>query len=159
MHRIIVQHTTDTSDKPEDASLQRWINKALINITKPVEVTIRIVDLQEITELNQFYRQKAGPTNVLSFPFDMPDGVELDAAILGDIVICAEVVNNEAKEQNKAPEAHWAHMVIHGALHLIGYDHVTDDQANVMEALEVKLMRNLGYPNPYELGVNIKHYD
>lgn len=159
MHRVIIQHTTENSYVPEDASLQRFANKALINITKPVEVTIRIVDTAEMTTLNQTYRQKSGPTNVLSFPFDMPDGVEMEEEILGDIVICAAVVNNEAELQGKEKEAHWAHMIVHGAFHLLGYDHVTDDQAEVMEALEVKTMRGLGFGNPYAPGETIKHYD
>lgn len=111
------------------------------------EVTIRIVDEAEMTELNETYRHKSGPTNVLSFPFDAP--IELEVKLLGDIVICASVVNKEAKAQGKSSDAHWAHMVVHGILHLQGYDHIEDDEAEVMEALEINLLQQLGYTNPY----------
>ena len=101
-----------------------------------------------MTELNSQYRHKAYPTNVLSFPFDMPDIEE--TPFLGDIVICASVVNEEAIEQNKLPEAHWAHMVVHGTLHLLGYDHETEADANIMEPEETHILHRLGFANPYQ---------
>ena len=99
-------------------------------------------------ELNRMYRQKEGPTNVLSFSCDVPEGVPCQ--ILGDLVICAPVVEREALEQNKSLEAHWAHLVVHGILHLLGFDHMEDTAAEEMEALEIKILQDLGYTNPYE---------
>ena len=103
-----------------------------------------------MSELNSTYRQKNGLTNVLSFPFTMPEDVQIDIPILGDIVVCAEVVNREADEQSKPQEAHWAHMIVHGVFHLLGYDHETDKDAEIMESLETEIMQSLGYANPYE---------
>jgi probable rRNA maturation factor len=111
------------------------------------EVSLRIVDAAESAALNQRYRGKAGPTNVLSFPADLPPGVPL--AHLGDIVVCAPVVRDEAREQGKAAEAHWAHMLIHGTLHLVGYDHIAEADARRMEALESRVLADLGWPCPY----------
>ena len=102
--------------------------------------------------MNRDYRNMDKPTNVLSFEFEQPPGlVELDEELpyLGDLIICAEVVIREAREQNKALEAHWAHMIVHGALHLQGYDHIEDEEAEEMEALEIEIMQTLGYENPY----------
>ena len=100
------------------------------------------------TNFNQTYRNKSGPTNVLSFPCELPEGVPNDW--LGDLVICSAVVEREALEQGKSPAAHWAHMVVHGLLHLQGYDHVEESEAEVMEAKEIAILERLGYPNPYE---------
>ena len=111
-------------------------------------LTVRVTDEKEIAELNHRYRYKTGPTNVLSFPFDDPPGVVTD--ILGDLVICAPVVQREAADQDKAAEAHWAHMLIHGVLHLFGYDHVDPGQAEEMESLETRIITDLGYPPPYD---------
>ncbi|MCB1807111.1 MAG: rRNA maturation RNase YbeY, partial [Candidatus Competibacteraceae bacterium] len=112
------------------------------------ELTIRLVDEAESSMLNESYRHKQGPTNVLSFPFEAPIP-EIDMPLLGDIVICVPVVEHEAAEQNKPLMAHWAHLVIHGVLHLQGYDHQTETEADVMEALEVTLLDRLGFPDPY----------
>jgi len=106
------------------------------------------VEKTEITELNNTYRSKNGATNVLSFPFEHL--VELDVPLLGDIVICSEVVNDEAIEQGKSLESHWAHMVVHGCLHLCGFDHESDDQEREMETLEVAILNYLGYVDPYK---------
>mgnify|MGYP000380349495 CR=1 FL=1 len=114
----------------------------------PSEVTIRIVGTDEGQALNFQYRGRDYPTNVLSFPFEAPPGITVPLA--GDLVICAPVVAREAAEQNKTPEEHWAHMIIHGMLHLQGYDHIEDADAEVMEALEIRLLADLGYNNPYE---------
>jgi len=114
----------------------------------PTEVTIRIVDNDESRELNNQYRDKDKPTNVLSFPFEAPAGITVPLA--GDLVICAPVVEQEAREQSKDAVAHWAHMVVHGMLHLQGYDHIEDNEAEVMEALEIRLLAQLGFANPYE---------
>lgn len=119
------------------------------------EIAIRIIDEAESQALNHDYRGKDAPTNVLSFPFELPEGLpeelqaELGDGIIGDIAICASVVRQEAQQQGKASEAHWAHMVVHGVLHLLGYDHINDQDANIMEALETRILSELGYPNPY----------
>jgi probable rRNA maturation factor len=134
---------------PEQDQFQLWLNTVLSRYAQSFELTVRLVDVQEIQQLNQQYRQKDKPTNVLSFPFEVPDGIELD--LLGDLVICADVVNQEAVEQQKTANSHWAHMVIHGCLHLLGYDHITDDDAEEMESLEIILLKQLGYANPYEI--------
>jgi len=122
--------------------------------TRAGELVIRIVDEAESAELNERYRGKAGPTNVLAFPADETDipGVELgadDAVPLGDLLICAAVVAREAREQGKDPKAHWAHMVIHGCLHLTGFDHETVAEAAAMEARERELLAGLGIADPY----------
>ena len=132
---------------PDNSQFQLWINTALAKYNKPFELTIRIVNKEESQQLNHQYRHKNSPTNVLSFPFEVPDGVELD--LLGDLVICADVVVDEAQAQKKSLESHWAHMVLHGCLHLLGYDHIDDTEADEMEDLEINLMKTLGYSNPY----------
>ena len=114
---------------------------------KASELTIRVVDEAEITALNRQYRGKEGATNVLSFPYEAIPGVA--SGLLGDIVICAPVVASESVAQDKPLDAHWAHIVIHGVLHLLGYDHHQDDAAHKMEARETELLDSLGYANPY----------
>ena len=115
--------------------------------TYEAEVTVRIVDEAESNELNLTYRGKDKPTNVLSFPFEAPPGLELP--LLGDLVICRQVVEREAEEQGKPLMAHWAHMVVHGSLHLLGYDHIDDEEAEEMEQLERDIMQELGFADPY----------
>ncbi|QKJ86373.1 rRNA maturation RNase YbeY [Paramixta manurensis] len=132
---------------PAEADFQRWLEAVLPKFQAESEVTIRIVDEAESHHLNLTYRGKDKPTNVLSFPFEAPPGIELP--LLGDLVICRQVVEQEAQQQEKQPDAHWAHMVIHGSLHLLGYDHIDDDEAEEMEALETEIMLALGYSDPY----------
>lgn len=144
-----VQRASTAADLPGDAQLRTWARAALADVGGTHALTLRLVDAAESAELNQAYRHKAGPTNVLSFPFEAPPGVS--SRLLGDLVICAEVVHREAQEQGKSLSAHWAHMVVHGVLHLRGYDHLTESQATDMETLETEIMARLGYPNPYEL--------
>lgn len=141
--QIAYQH----SSTPKLQKFQQWVNAALVSYNKTFELTIRIVDNAESQQLNQQYRHKNSPTNVLSFPFEVPDGIELD--LLGDLVICADILLTEAKTQNKSIESHWAHMVIHGCLHLLGYDHIDNTEAEEMENIEINLMKTLGYNNPY----------
>lgn len=159
MHQIFIQHTTEKTAIPKTALLRKWAKAALVNHTAATEVTIRIVGIEEMTYLNTTYRHKTGPTNVLSFPFSMPKEAGIDLSILGDIVICADVVNQEAILQNKPAEAHWAHMVVHGVLHLLGYDHVKEEEAKIMEALEVEVLTKLGFPDPYRSGENVKDHE
>lgn len=123
----------------------RWIRHAL---AQDAEITVRIVGEDEGRQLNRDYRHKDYATNVLSFPADVPDEL-LDIPLLGDLVICVPVVEREAREQGKTLEAHWAHLVIHGCLHLLGYDHLEDEEAEEMEALERELLAELGHPDPY----------
>lgn len=111
------------------------------------EITIRIVDEAESHELNLTYRGKDKPTNVLSFPFEVPEGIELP--LLGDLIICRQVVEKEAQEQQISLESHWAHLAIHGTLHLLGYDHIEDAEAEEMEGLETEIMQSLGFEDPY----------
>lgn len=132
---------------PDEQAFHQWVQQALSGVRDEAELTIRIVGLDESAELNQTYRQKSGPTNVLSFPFECPPGVALP--LLGDLVICAPVVEREAAEQGKPVQAHWAHMVIHGVLHLLGHDHMDEIEAEQMEGLEIDLLASLGYANPY----------
>jgi probable rRNA maturation factor len=134
---------------PTEAQLHEWASAVLAGRREVAELSVRIVDAAQSAELNERYRQKAGPTNVLSFAFEAPAGVELP--LLGDLVICAEVVENEADEQHKTPMSHWAHMIVHGTLHLLGYDHQDDQQAAAMEAEEIKILQALGFANPYEV--------
>jgi probable rRNA maturation factor len=133
---------------PEDEDLRNWILAALGDRQQDTEISVRLVDIEEMSQLNQTYRGRQGPTNVLSFPADLP--AELELPLLGDIVICSAVVQREAEEQGKAPTAHWAHMAVHGTLHLLGYDHIEDDDAAEMEALETTILATLDYPCPYQ---------
>lgn len=140
------------SGLPEKAQFLHWADVALEGRREEAELLIRIVDAAEITELNKTYRGIDKATNVLSFPFDVPAPVESD--LLGDIIICASVVQREAGELNQSEDMHWAHMVVHGVLHLLGYDHLNDEQAEVMESLEIQILKQLGYPNPYRCNEN-----
>lgn len=132
---------------PEQELFQRWVAAAIGDQLEQAEVAIRVVDAEESRSLNLRYRQRDKATNVLAFPVDVPEYV--DQATLGDLVICRPVVEREAGDQGKQAEAHWAHMVVHGTLHLLGHDHQDPDQARAMEALEVQILGSLGYPDPY----------
>lgn len=132
---------------PDEATFLRWLQAVLPQFQAEAEVTIRLVDEAESSKLNLTYRGKDQATNVLSFPFEAPPGIELP--LLGDLIICRQVVEREAAEQQKTPEAHWAHMVVHGSLHLLGYDHIENDEAEEMESLETEIMQAMGYPDPY----------
>ena len=141
-----VDYQVPSMGLPDENILQQWAEVALLN-QADAQLGIRIVDEVESQMLNRDYRGKDKPTNVLSFPMELPE--ELDLPILGDLVICAPVVAREAEQQDKSLQAHWAHMVIHGVLHLQGYDHIADDEAEEMEALEIRLLQQLGFANPY----------
>lgn len=142
-----LQIACESSKLPSQAQFERWAQIALAARRDEAELSIRLVDIAESAELNLQYRQKHGPTNVLSFPADLPP--ELELPLLGDLAICKQVVEREAQEQGKACHDHWAHMVIHGTLHLLGYDHIDDDEADIMEALEIALLKTLNISNPY----------
>jgi probable rRNA maturation factor len=147
MAELDLQLASENAGIPSIEDFQRWVDAALAD-HDGAQLTVRVVDEDEITELNRTYRNKDKPTNVLTFPFEAPAEIEL--SLLGDIVICAKVVQDEAAEQGKPLHAHWAHMVIHGCLHLLGYDHLEDQEAESMEGLEISLLADLGYANPYE---------
>lgn len=145
---IDIDVACDASLVPSEESLRRWISAALPPVSRGFEVSLRLVDEEEIRMLNSTYRHKDYATNVLSFPADLPE--ELALPLLGDIVVCAHVVGREAQEQGKTWEAHWAHMLVHGTLHLLGYDHVEDEEALEMESLETRIITGLGFNPPYE---------
>ena len=190
--QIILQNALIESapDLPNEQSFQRWADAITSHIAKAsslstqdaqlasaqqslsdsAEITIRIIDRTESQTLNSQYRGKDKPTNVLSFPYDMPDWLlpemlndlnneenegipvsasELPTKFLGDLAICADVVSTEAREQSKVLESHWAHMVVHGILHILGYDHIEDTDAEAMEALEIQILAILNINNPY----------
>jgi probable rRNA maturation factor len=138
---------------PPMVDLRRWAMAALEGRRVRAELTIRVVGEVEGRELNRHYRGQDRPTNVLSFPFDVPPGIDPGDAIhdfLGDLVICADLVRREAQEQGKPVAAHWAHLVVHGILHLLDYDHLTDEDAAQMEGLETAILGGLGFPPPYQ---------
>ncbi len=146
--RLALQKISKNPTIPSRYYLQRWVVAALAGEKNTAEIVIRIVDNPESSKLNSTYRHKKGPTNVLSFPFEPPAGIKLP--LLGDLIICAPVVAKEAKEQKKSNLAHWAHMIIHGTLHLLGYDHIRKKDALIMEKLEIAILAKLGFPNPYK---------
>ncbi|OLQ88555.1 rRNA maturation RNase YbeY [Vibrio ponticus] len=137
----------DEAGLPSFDEIHSWLNNAISLFQQDAEVTVRIVDEAESHQLNLEYRGKDKPTNVLSFPFEAPPGIEIN--LLGDLIICRQVVEQEAIEQDKPLLAHWAHMVVHGSLHLLGYDHIEDDEAEEMESLETEIMQKMGFEDPY----------
>ncbi len=145
--RVTVQYATRAPNLPTPADFSTWAQAILRTRRGASELTIRVVDEAESAALNAQYRGKQGPTNVLSFGFEAPRGVTVP--LLGDLVICAPVVAREALAQGKPEHAHWAHLTIHGVLHLLGHDHQTPAQAQVMEAMEIAVLADLGYADPY----------
>jgi probable rRNA maturation factor len=146
---LAVGYAVPRAGLPSAASFRRWVEAALHGAKrrKPAELAIRVVDADEGRTLNRDYRGKNYATNVLSFPAELPPGVVLP--LIGDLAICAPVVLREAAEQHKSPRDHWAHMTIHGVLHLLGYDHIEDTEAEAMEALETRILARLGIADPY----------
>jgi len=145
---VEVQQASNSKTIPTKPRLSKYAEVALDGLLRAARLVIRIVDEPESQALNRQYRGIDKPTNVLSFPFEAPPHVP--SKHIGDLVICAPVVEREAAEQGKPLEAHWAHMVVHGVLHLLGYDHQTDADAETMEGLEIAILGRLGFPNPYE---------
>jgi len=143
-----VQIACKNENLPSLEQLQLWTETALSTIENNPELTIRIVESEESQQLNNQYRQKDKPTNVLSFPFEVPEGIDIN--LLGDLIICNDILIEEADAQNKAIYNHWAHLVIHGCLHLLGYDHIDDAEAVEMESIEINLLSTLGIDNPYQ---------
>ena len=143
-----IDNASGDDDVPDPSIMHCWVSAVLQQAMPEAELAVRIVGEEESARFNSLYRHKSGPTNVLSFPADLPE--EIDIPLLGDLVICAPVVAREAREQDKTLDAHWAHMLIHGTLHLLGYDHNDNNDADEMEALETRIITALGFPPPYE---------
>jgi len=159
--KIAIELIDDAAEhwSPGEAQCQLWAEMALSVMDhsdqeQPCEISLRLVDEPEMTRLNGDYRGKNSPTNVLSFPSHIPANMlaALEYRHLGDIAICPAVLEKEAAEQTKTLEAHWAHLLVHGLLHLLGHDHDSDEQAEVMENLEIQALKKLGFPNPYLVG-------
>jgi probable rRNA maturation factor len=151
MLKILIQRATRLAAAPQTTALRLWAKQALRakNILT-AELTIRIVNIREMTALNTTYRKKQGATNILSFPSDTPAEMQEAIPHLGDLVICAAVVNREATERGQTEESHWAHIVVHGVMHILGHDHENDHDAEIMEALEIITLKKLGFANPYQ---------
>lgn len=148
---VVVQRSTDSASTPSDKQFEAWARCALTGKRDQAEVVIRLVDREEARQFNLQYRHRDYATNVLSFPAELPEGIPADVAgsVLGDLLICAPVVAEEAKNQGKQEVEHWAHLSIHGILHLLGYDHEEEADAAIMEALEIEILKVLGIPDPY----------
>ena len=151
-YTIDIQHASSTPIPVTDDTLKIWINIAFNTQIHDGEISLRTVDVEEMSKLNQEYRQKSGPTNILSFPSSLPVNIQeqLEQPHLGDLVICPDVLIQEAKEQNKALASHWAHIVIHGTLHLLGHDHMNPEEEKIMQAYEIELLQTLNIANPYD---------
>ena len=158
--QVDIQIAVDDESVPGSDDIVIWVSRAVRAAGRrvDVDVSVRVVNATEMQQLNSEFREQDKPTNVLSFPTGDIEGLPSDANVpLGDIVVCAEIVRSEAKEQGKTAEAHWAHMVVHGTLHLLGFDHESDSDAATMEGLEVKILTDNGIANPYtqSLGVSV----
>ncbi len=142
---------TEQGELPGEERLREWALAALeaAGYDRDCEITVRMVEAEEIQALNREYRKLDRPTNILSFPFECPPQLQLP--LLGDLVICDSILRSEALAQHKSYEEHFAHLIIHGTLHLLGYDHLTEDEALDMESLEIAALSQLGYPDPYIL--------
>jgi probable rRNA maturation factor len=147
MNLVEIQTIHKSIRQPNQEQIRHWVDAALDGFNQDTEIVVRIVDEQESAELNEQYRHKLGPTNILSFPVEVPDGIELN--LLGDLVVCAPALEREALEQHKALSDHWAHIIVHGVLHLVGYDHINDDEAELMESKEIIILNKLSIKNPY----------
>ena len=144
---VAVNYAAPRAGVPAAVSFRKWVAAALKGRIREADLAIRIVDEREGQALNRHYRGKDYATNVLSFPAELPEGVKLP--LLGDLVICAPVVAREAAEQGKPVAAHYAHLTVHGVLHLLGWDHEHDKDAEAMEQLEREVLAELGLPDPY----------
>lgn len=147
---IDIQHASEEVIPLSDERLGQCAELPLHEHKSTAELTLRLVDAEEMTQLNNDYRKQNKVTNVLAFPSAIPDTVELDFPFLGDVIICPTVLAQESLELGKSLEAHWTHIVIHGVLHLLGYDHIKEEDAEIMQALETQLLAELGFSDPYQ---------
>lgn len=148
-YHIDIQHASAETPPVSDEILINWAEIPLVSRCDAAELTLRFVDPEEITQLNHLYRKKNQATNVLAFPATYPENIELEYPLLGDIIVCPVVLKQESQTLNKPLTAHWAHIVIHGVLHLLGYDHIEEDETTKMQAIEIELLAQLGFDNPY----------
>ena len=148
-YHIDIQHACEEKPPVADEVLSEWAKQSLRSHRDFAELTLRLVDPEEITSLNHMYRKQNKATNVLAFPATYPENVELEYPLLGDVIICPAVLKQESKTLKQPLIAHWAHIVIHGILHLLGYDHIDEEDATVMQAIEIQLLADLGFDNPY----------
>ena len=150
---VTIHVDRDQADAPDDESFRMWVMSALTGdhsnrlVGNSAELSIQLVNSDQMTDFNTRYRDKHTDTNVLSFPVDAD--LQHRTGLLGDLILCDEVINREAAEQTKPREHHWAHITIHGVLHLLGYDHIDEDEAEIMETLEIQKLNGLAIPNPY----------
>ena len=148
---IDLQHVSSEPLPFTEDQIMDWAKGALNGQTESAELTIRIVDKPEMQSLNKTFRGQDKPTNVLAFPANLPANIALEYPLLGDIIVCPSVLLEESLEQHKSLQGHWAHIIIHGILHLLGYDHIKDDDAAIMQELEKKLLSQIGVADPYEV--------
>ena len=146
---IELQNACNAENIPSENDFKKWTHLVLDNRMSKGEICIRIVDETESAELNFAFRKKNKPTNILSFPADLPESIKTELSLLGDLVVSHDIVKKEALMQGKPLQAHWAHLIIHGTLHLLGYDHINNADAIKMETLEINYLKQLGLPNPY----------
>lgn len=151
---VAVGYAVPRAGLPAAVSFRKWVAAALAGRIREADLAIRIVGAKEGRALNRHYRGKDYATNVLSFPADMAEGVKLPKGVkmplLGDLVLCAPVIAREAREQKKPVVAHYAHLTVHGALHLLGWDHEDSRDAECMETLEREILAGLGVEDPYQ---------
>ncbi|MCF6252302.1 MAG: rRNA maturation RNase YbeY [Methylococcaceae bacterium] len=148
MNYLDFQVVSQSNSIPSIDQFQSWIDVVLSDESIDSEIVVRIIDEAEMTQFNEQYRDKIGPTNILSFPFDVPEGIA--SILLGDLLVCAPIIEKESLQQNKIIDHHWAHIIVHGVLHLLGHDHIDECDAKEMEALEIKILRKIKIKNPYE---------
>lgn len=149
-YHIDIQHACESEIPFADEQLIQWAELPLVSELQSAEVTLRLVEIDEMQGLNHSYRQQNKPTNVLAFPASLPENIELDFPLLGDVIICPQVLHEESQSLDKPLQEHWAHIIIHGILHLLGYDHIKESDAEKMQAIEIKLLAELGFTNPYQ---------
>lgn len=147
---IDIQNATDEPLPVSEEELTHLASLALRDYQKEAELTVRLVTTEEMIHLNYTYRKQNKTTNVLAFPSALPPEIQLECPLLGDVIICPQVLLEESKQLKKTLESHWALILIHGILHLLGYDHIKDDEAVIMQAIEIKLLAELGFSNPYD---------
>lgn len=153
-YNIDIQYACTDSIPVSDENINKWAELALKTERKQAELTLRFVDKEEMTQLNHAYRQKNKPTNVLAFPANLPRDIASEYPLIGDVIICPAVLGQESQSLNKPINEHWAHIIIHGVLHLLGHDHIEEQDAVEMQAIEIKLLAKLGFENPYQAEEN-----